>query len=70
MRNRHSESNRPAPQNRLLFWLAAALAPETAPPYIDCSRGLQQQADLAREAEDLTGGARPAANTEHSRQAA
>lgn len=41
------------PQNRLLFWLAAALAPEAAAFQIENSRAAAQRAEIIRHLEAL-----------------
>jgi hypothetical protein len=46
------------PQNRLLFWLAAALIPEAAAFQVESPRAMAQRAELLRyhEANDADGG--------------
>jgi hypothetical protein len=39
-------------QNRLLFWLAAALAPESAPWYVGYTPSLFRYAELVRQPAD------------------
>ncbi len=44
------------PQNRLLFWLAAALIPEAAAFQIENSRAAAQRAEIIRHLEALEDG--------------
>lgn len=46
------------PQNRLLFWFAAALIPEAAAFQVESARAMAQRAELLRyhEANDPDGG--------------
>ena len=45
------------PQNRLMFWLAAALVPEAAAFQIENSRAAAQRAEIIRHLEALEDGA-------------
>lgn len=57
-RNRRSDDPR-RPQDRLLFWFAAALIPEAASFHVESPRAMAQRAELLRHAEanDGDGGA-------------
>lgn len=57
-RQDHPDKRATVPQNRLLFWFAAALIPEAAAFQVESSRAMAQRAELLRhhQANDADGG--------------